>query len=443
MKSFFNRTKQLKIIARSRIIFCPAFLVFTTAILSKHFAEKPLLGASERNRREKGKKKKLAADNSAERITEMQILSSGSFINLENQEKIEQLIFTAAEIANAAHQTGGFSNEEENNQKFAREIWQGAEYMCRDAEEARIKNIFINAFLERLRELRGGDEKNETPGEVLEEVSQEITAESIEKSAASNDEFLGYIQAEESGENSDSQEQILIRDDTKRTLNNENELIQSENEFDENYAEKSEDLKLIESEQISISPPVIAENAKIEVEKATESVEKKRNAKIDTTPKTADDDALELPEKEPYQFDKCTITATIQLFPRVENASTRKAVLSVRTHDFAPNISMVELEGSDLLAALLPELEKVLAKYKSDLPVKVMDKLRKEKDAPKKKAKSSATEIKSVSPVTANDAEANREKPSPTEKAEATQTKIVESIPPQTQAGQQGSLFGF
>lgn len=38
-------------------------------------------------------------------------LSSSSFINLENQEKIEQLIFTAKEIANVSVETEGFVNE--------------------------------------------------------------------------------------------------------------------------------------------------------------------------------------------------------------------------------------------------------------------------------------------------------------------------------------------
>ena len=36
----------------------------------------------------------------------MQVLTSGSFINLDNQEKIEQLIFTAKEIAVAASRRG-------------------------------------------------------------------------------------------------------------------------------------------------------------------------------------------------------------------------------------------------------------------------------------------------------------------------------------------------
>ena len=49
----------------------------------------------------------------------MEILSSGSFINLENQEKIEQLKYTATELANAAMETEGFTGEEEAARKIA------------------------------------------------------------------------------------------------------------------------------------------------------------------------------------------------------------------------------------------------------------------------------------------------------------------------------------
>ena len=84
----------------------------------------------------------------------MEILSSGSFINLENQEKIEQLKFTASELANAALESEGFSGEEEPARKLALEFWQGLEYMCRESERGAIQNIFLNHFLERLSERR-------------------------------------------------------------------------------------------------------------------------------------------------------------------------------------------------------------------------------------------------------------------------------------------------
>jgi hypothetical protein len=105
---------------------------------------------------------------------------------------------------------------------------------------------------------------------------------------------------------------------------------------------------------------------------------------------------------------------------------------------------MIELEGSDLPAALLPELEKVLARYRSDLPAKVMDKLKREKNAPKKQAKSAATaETKSVAPAATNtNAKENAMKVSPAEVKQPAQTNVAASVPVQRDTGQQGSLFG-
>jgi hypothetical protein len=104
---------------------------------------------------------------------------------------------------------------------------------------------------------------------------------------------------------------------------------------------------------------------------------------------------------------------------------------------------MIELVGNDLPAALAPEVQKVLAKYQNDLPAKVMDKLKKEKISPKKQAKSAATETKSAVPAaTPTTAKDDTAKVSPTEVKKAPQKTTPASIPPQPEAGQQGSLFG-
>jgi hypothetical protein len=141
------------------------------------------------------------------------------------------------------------------------------------------------------------------------------------------------------------------------------------------------------------------EKVEAETETANEVHQEKAAADDESTSEAVTGDALRLPEKELYQFEKCTVTATIQFFPTSENRASRKAVLSVRTHDFAPQISMIEFSGNDLPAALLPELQKVLSRYRSDLPAKVMDKLKKEKSSSKKQAKSAASETKSAAPA--------------------------------------------
>lgn len=381
----------------------------------------------------------------------MQVLTSGSFVNLDNQEKIEQLIFTAKEIAAAAAGADGFNNEEESNRNFADEIWQSAEYMCREHEAARVKAIFTNAFLERLRELRGGG-ATEVRVEVTEFVSQDDMPELHEEIETPQDEFLGIVSEETSGENNNVQGQNSVVESTNKIAAVENEFIEQQSESDENLAGDMEDSRFAQAEQSSASAPVEneigdgteVENYETEAENADEATDATAVADVESTlGSTAVVGALRLPDKEPYQFDKCTVTATIQLFPTSESSASRKAVLSVRTHDFAPQISMIELAGNDLPAALVPELEKVLARYRSDLPAKVIDKLKKEKNSPKKQAKSAATETKSAAPAasttTARDVTA---KVLPTEVKKSPQTTIPATVPPQPEAGQQGSLFG-
>lgn len=381
----------------------------------------------------------------------MQVLTSGSFINLDNQEKVEQLIFTAKEIAVAAAGADGFNNEEDSNRKFADEIWQSAEYMCREHEGARVKAIFTNAFLERLRELRG-DAAKEARVEVAEVVFRDNMPELPEETETPKDEFLGIVSEETSGENNNVQGQNSVAESTNQIAAVEYEFIEQQNESEENFARDDEDSRFAQTEQSSASAPIEneigdeteVENSEINAENADEANDTTAAADADSTlDSTAAVGALRLPDKEPYRWDKCTVTATIQLFPTSESSASRKAVLSVRTHDFAPQISMIELAGSDLPAAILPELEKVLARYRSDLPAKVMDKLKKEKNSPKKQAKSAATETKSAVPAASiTIGKDNTVKVSPTEVKKSPQITIPARVPPHPEAGQQGSLFG-
>lgn len=346
----------------------------------------------------------------------MEILNSGSFINLENQEKIERLKFTAAELANAAMETEGFAGDEESGRRLALEFWQGLEYMCRETEEAAIKNIFLNHFLDRLRELRPIQPTAEI--ELLEDAA-ECVSEQIDKETKPEDEFLGVIETTENE---------LIQSESDETSIQTKDFSILENDSSEEREVRTTEKNSSESVERQSSP---AEEQPEKVAPAQEkSVETKRAVSN-----------LALPEKEPYQFNKCTVTATIQLLPAGDDGATsRKAVLSVRTHDFAPQISLVELAGNNLTAELAPELEKVLAKYQSDLPAKVMDKLKKEKTATKKTAPKTTSETKTVSQETAKSKENVKTQIEPPPGENQTNTP---SIPPATQTGQQGSLFGI
>lgn len=350
----------------------------------------------------------------------MEILSAGAFINLENQEKIEQLKSTAVQLANAALETDGFTNDEESGKRLALEFWQGLEYMCRESEEAAIKNIFLNHFLDHLREFRPTQ-----PPTIDSPQDSALENESVPVDDETNpeDEFLGVIDTAESEETSIEETQAV----TQESLAQSQDFQTLEKDSFQEVGVKTTENVSTETVEETASSTEIEEKVESEPEKPVEAKRSVGN--------------LSLPDKEPYQFGKCTVTATIQLLPEgSEGASSRKAVLSVRTHDFAPQISMVELTaGNNLLAELMPELEKVFAKYRNDLPAKVMDKLRREKTATKKTAPNTATESKTVSQATATPKESVKSETAP---SKVIQTDAPAVIPPAAQTGQQGSLFG-
>ena len=322
----------------------------------------------------------------------MEILSSGSFVNLENQGKIEQLAYTAREIAAAAVETNGFVNEEENNKRLALEIWQGAEYMTRDHEEAQIKNVFINNFLDRLRELGGAPETALIDSE---NSAGTVEENSLDETAAPRDEFLGFVGTAEVSEQ-ESAGQISPAEENALEPANQGVSAPISNAVTNNQEEKAGD-NFVEPDSSLTEATPDTENAKPgegESQKANQLSEsgEVENIQAETSPKQSFG-AITLPEKEPYQFDKCTVTATIQLLPT--DAGIRRAVLSVRTHNFAPQISVVELNDGATPAQLLPALESAFERYKTDLPVKVMDKMKREKSAGKKQASKPTVETKS------------------------------------------------
>lgn len=352
----------------------------------------------------------------------MEILSAGSFINLENQEKIEHLKFTAAELAKAALGTAGFVNTEEAGKNLGLEFWQGLEYMCRETEAATVKNIFLTHFLNHLREEHPGQNANELLPEP--EIS---VSESIEKETAPEDEFLGLMEMTTTEENLE-----------------ENPVEEPEDEIDE--AEEN----FIPVEEISDSEIYLATTAKVKttIQTPNEMLEEPASSAEEQTESSESGpeneaqaqnaaSSLSLAEKEPYQWGKCTVTATIQLLPTVDGVIGRKAVLSIRTHDFVPQISLVELPGDDLTAELGPELEKILEKYKNDLPVKVMDKLKKEKLTGKKSTPKTTSEPKTISPATPQSTMSGTAQTTPPASNQA--TPIVPQAAP---TGQQGTLFG-
>ncbi len=357
----------------------------------------------------------------------MQILTSGSFINLDNQEKVEQLIFTAKAIADSAVQTEGFASDEGNNKRLALEIWQGAEYMTREHEQARIQNLFVGNLLERLREIAPATAQ---VANALPEIVESPTAEnSSVESNAPRDEFLGFV----TGTAENGVQEITVEDNA---VSEKAELTKSVENFppsDKTAAsvqvenpepETAESFESLTSETIEAQAVELESDNTIELEQKTET-------SIGDIPQTVKTEKsavrkVTLPEKEPYRWDDCTVTVTVQLLP-IE-AGIRRAVLSVRTHDFAPQISVVELNGAATAPEnFMPALEKAFEKYKTDLPVKVMDKMKREKSAGKKQQSKTTQDAKTNSPIS-NHAAGSQSKP----EAKAVQSSVAKNESSQT-----------
>jgi hypothetical protein len=139
--------------------------------------------------------------------------------------------------------------------------------------------------------------------------------------------------------------------------------------------------------------------------------------------------AIVVPAKEPYQLENCTIKAVIQVL--AEDRGVRKCVISIVTHDFFPEIAVAELNAADLINGLPSVIAPVFERYKADFPVKVADKLKKEKSASKKQSTKTADKTKENTDQAARNASSA---------APAAETSVTQ--PAVSTSDQQANLFG-
>lgn len=338
----------------------------------------------------------------------MDILNSGSFVTLDNREKIDQLIYTARELATEVSRAEGFQNGGQTNHQLGLEMWKGAEYLCRSHEEANIRNLFLSKFLERLREIekeRGTQTKSVVarpdssafaPVPKTEPVSIQTPAitqarpEQLPPNEA-RDEYLGVL----SGDDAENKRPSYADECVPEC---EADIEAIVDRLDYETAAPDDDHPSGEIGTLAVQPETGAVSEVGAIETAadrSESVE--RGGSNDVPDEEARPDLTEpvepesipsivLAEKEPYNLDACTITAVIQVLP--EASGIRKCVVSVRTHDFAPMVTVSEGNAGAILPHVSAALNDALARYRIDLPAKAADKLKKEKPAAKKQAKS-------------------------------------------------------
>lgn len=328
----------------------------------------------------------------------MDILSSGSFVTLDNRDKVEQLIFTAKTLATEASRTEGFQSSGPSNQQLALEMWKGAEYMCRANEEPTIKNIFLSNFLKRLSEV--AKESGVLPP-VVQQVSRVTSPPEPEPESNSNPVHASNEEGSDSPNLADEYLGVLPPSECS-------EVVQRTSYADECVPEGEKEIAdlvdhpaspIPESSPETPLPTAEAEPAKVQDASASntnstngQSVEVHQQAAESPQPEVEKVGAIVLAEKEPYNFDSCTITTVLQLLP--ENEGTRKCIVSTRSHDFPPaiNVAMVRADatGEDL-GQILNEM---LGRYRAELPGLAAEKIKKEKPANKKKNSKSNSEAK-------------------------------------------------
>lgn len=339
-----------------------------------------------------------------EKVTIMDILNSGSFVPLDNREKIEQLIFTAATLATEVSRAEGFQNNGQRNQQIGLEMWKGVEYMCRSHEEATIRNLFLSKFLEKLREIDRQNAVGPSRAQARIGNSQIARTEPQPVPVAiaiaplpevvpspqrqeSRDEYLGLIPPTlEFGRDRSS-----YADECTPEFEREFAEASSDFETEENVTavgESKQDEATLPSEDSLIAEPPVTKAgitevpaSNIEEESANEEADAAEPGSTDITPEVA---SIVLSEKEPYNFDSCTVTAVIQLLP--ESGGIRKTVISIRSHDFAPQVSISDLTNGNVQVDVNRCLETALEQYRSDLPALAAEKVKKQKPASKKRS---------------------------------------------------------
>ena len=377
----------------------------------------------------------------------MDILNSGSFVPLDNREKIEKLKFTAKELATEVAKTEGFQNNGPTNQQLALEMWKGAEYMCRAHEENTVRNIFLSSFLEELREL-ARSAPSQCPSELILNSSDtpfpasaaaagaaapstvpsepEQAAPSV---AVAADEFLGFMPASdntppESRQSSYSDECVPEFDADIEAIV---DRLESEGSHSGTKSIGSEEVRttaVADTASEGSEPNTPAATDQAAADEMAETKAPIAETKLRESSESEPVASIVIACKEPYNFDSCTITAVVQILP--ESTGFRKCVVSVRSHDFAPQITISDLANKSIAEDIKRNLDTAFSQYRMSLPILAAEKIKKEKPASKKRVSKPAEKGKATNAKTESKSSVTAQ-PGPNSAAEQDQNTLFAS----------------
>lgn len=359
----------------------------------------------------------------------MQTLKAGSFLNLENVENVEALKFTARRLAEHTTMVVAQNLQPAALNNLANDLWQKAEYVARETERRRLREIFVENFCERFRELKPEVSAAAIPSfETQPEVSPAKNIDSVEQSPATiesvstpdssaaesatevegkKDEFLGFV---ESGEpfvetpatETNAAATTATGSAPKKT---EQETIKAAPEEEPVAGEKVSPENPSEIKPPPITAPVA--DAKDNTPPPTASAVK-NNA---TAPKSAD------AVKEPFEFGKCTVSFSLTLLPASgDGRGQRRAIISAASHNLPPEIEFLEISDGENLIEIADLVRGKLERFRQTLPAKYIEQLR----ASKTKTAKKPTTVKTQATIAA-----------------PTKTEIVQTNGAKTNGGQQ------
>jgi len=431
----------------------------------------------------------------------MQTLTAGSFLNLENGASVEALKFTARRLAEMTATVAAAENlNAAALENLANNLWDKAEYVARETERRRLREIFNENFSERIRELKpestlvensvfeiltavstidGKASARQSPAPEFTECgkSECATAENTsfvlpteaDATAAQGkrDEFLGFVKTDETyGTNSIIQTEATtaapdkIESDATQPANEfVSEAKNSENKPGAAEATNSDNGRAAVEREISPENP---NNEKSSPAVAT-MVAAENNSQAVSANKT-DTKATPTESKEPFEFGKCTINLNLVLLPSSGDTDNRKAIVSASSHNLPPEIEFLEIGSGEDLTEIAELVRNKLAQFKQTLPAKYIEQLRasKLKTAKKPAPSKTTTAAESTKPAieppnvektsdsqfaqhlnaTETDKSPQAEITAPKQNA-ATQSAPVAAVPPQRVAANnvQPSLF--
>lgn len=349
----------------------------------------------------------------------MEILNSGSFVPLDNREKIDQLIYTARTLATEVSRAEGFQNSGQTNHQLGLEMWKGAEYVCRAHEEANIRNLFLSKFLERLREIEKERTVQTKPAQappvftssvrppastpVLVQPPQPPVLQTVPEppsQTVTQDEYLGVVPGNDRAENErpsyadecvpeyDAEIEAIVE-----RLENEGpdpDLDGSSNQFGTGSAQP----EITATAEASVKEAATDHPVVVEPSASSDVAAEEGQPDVAESVESEPIESIVLAEKEPYNLEACTVTAVIQVLP--ESSGIRNCVVSLRTHDFAPLVAVSQAGAGEVIPHISAALSEALERYRNELPARAADKVKKEKPAARKLAKSGSKTAKAT-----------------------------------------------